>query len=775
MLRSSLCPSPSLRALGALALALVALASVRAHADDDFLKSSPGELSASHASLDKQDQCRTCHEPDNSLSAARCLGCHDHQDLGKRVAAGEGFHASAAVKGRACKLCHQEHRGRGFDLMGWRGVGGVKAFDHALTGWPLRGKHATADCAQCHKTTNRQGLRTYLSTDKTCGGCHSKDQPHGAIRKRFQQCDLCHTESVWKPQKPRMDFDHQSRDQAAMPLQGAHADVACSKCHPKAKFKLDKFDGECSQCHQSPHDGQLFGTKKCQTCHFAELRTLDEVRFDHRKQTGYALTGKHAQAACTTCHTRALGTRKPETTCETCHAKDSKHGTRFAEFPACTTCHSARGWKSGFVFNHDERTKFDLTAQHQKATCRDCHRGKTPALFERFDVANGCMSCHRHDKAHGGKFKNSECLSCHQEGGSKKMSRSSLETFHGEGSKFPLRNGHAGVACQMCHENDVYQETATECGASCHEDSLHRGSLGPECSRCHEPGLWNAVRFDHAVDSRWPLQGKHRQVQGCERCHPARKYRGVPTTCGTAGCHLEDDLHQGKLGARCETCHSVEGTLLFRHDRDAQFALEGKHRQVLCASCHRSVTFKPVPTTCVGCHPEPAVHKGRYGLACQQCHSVNSFADIKARHDVGDFSLAGAHDQLACARCHPKGEKLRGSGNLCVTCHRKDDVHQNGLSPRCGECHTQRAFSPARWSHAATGCALPGLHATLPCADCHRAGNYGALSPLCVSCHRDDSLRVRQPDHRTLVDCGNCHNPSAWIPANQLGQQTLCR
>src|SRR4029077_3953029 len=197
----------------------------------------------------------------------------------------------------------------------------------------------------------------------------------------------------------------------------------------------------------------------------------------------------------------------------------------------------------------------------------------------------------------------------------------------------------------------------------------------------------------------------------------------------------------------------------------AKFKIDGKHTPLACAACHKSVTFKPVRSDCVGCHAEPAIHKGRYGTDCQRCHSTTSFGDVRAQHDVGDFSLTGAHDQLACARCHPGGEKLRGSGNLCISCHRKDDIHRNALSPRCGECHTQRAFAPARFDHMTVGCSLMGLHSTLPCADCHKNGNYGAVSPMCVSCHRNDALRVKQPDHRQFpLECGNCHNPTAWIP-----------
>jgi hypothetical protein len=169
------------------------------------------------------------------------------------------------------------------------------------------------------------------------------------------------------------------------------------------------------------------------------------------------------------------------------------------------------------------------------------------------------------------------------------------------------------------------------------------------------------------------------------------------------------------------------------------------------------------------------VHEGRYGTACERCHNTTRFDDIAAQHDVGDFSLTGAHDRLACRECHERGEQRRGSGNLCITCHRDDDIHQNALSPKCGECHGQRSFAPARFDHLSVGCNLLGQHRTLPCADCHRSGNFGGVSPLCVSCHRDDAAAVATPDHGALLDCGRCHNPDAWAPANQLGGESLCR
>ena len=744
---------------------------------DDFLTSSPGALAQSHASLDNPDGCNTCHEPDRSISAAKCLGCHDHGDLKARIDAGKGFHASPKAAGRNCKLCHQEHRGRSFDLMGWRAVGGTQGFDHGLTGWKLTGKHAAVACNDCHKSTDRQGLRTYLGADNTCGGCH-KTQPHGPLRPALLRCDRCHLDTAWTPQKSNQQFDHDSSRDAAMPLEGNHADVACSKCHPQAKWKLPAWKGDCVTCHDSPHGGQLFDTKKCNLCHSPAASSLAVVKFDHRKDAGYALQGDHAQLKCDACHTARLGKRKPSGACETCHADDNRHGDRFKAFgnpPSCTTCHSQRAWKKQSVFDHGAKTAFKLTGKHAITDCRTCHRGTKPAEFEAFQIANGCMSCHQHKQAHGGKYANNECLTCHTEPGSKRMRDDSLERFHGAASRFPLTKAHAKVDCRRCHTNDTYENTPTECGARCHEDSLHKGTLGDTCSRCHAAGQWEATGFDHQVDTDWKLEGKHAAVTDCARCHPNRAFASAPRTCAGAGCHKGDDVHEGQLGAACERCHRTDGGLTFAHNRDAAFKLDGAHRQVVCAGCHDSTRFKPEPKDCRGCHAEPAVHKGRYGTDCARCHTTQTFGDVAALHDVGSFALTGAHDRVGCKRCHADGESRRGSGNLCVTCHRQDDVHQSALSPRCGECHTQQAFTPARFDHLAVGCNLMGQHRTLPCADCHANGNFGGVSPLCVSCHRADASKVTSPDHGPLADCGRCHNPEAWVPARGLGGQSLCR
>ena len=348
-----------------------------------FTSSSPGPLTKEHASLDTDTKCNDCHVNDTkALSNDKCLGCHDHSDLKKRINAGEGYHSSAKVRGRKCETCHVEHEGRSFDIMGWRTIkGGEKGFDHSLTGWPLKDKHGVLECAECHKNKNTAGRRTYLGEDKLCGSCHQRDQPHGFDRRAMMQCERCHTEVSWKPNKQRLDFDHNDKADAEFPQEGAHSDVACGKCHPQAQFNLKrKRPGNCGNtgCHVSSHEGHLFDTKACEWCHSPKFRSLKKFDFNHKARTRFSLAGAHGKLTCYKCHTKSLATQKPNKACAQCHADDNPHKDRFAQFgkpvPACETCHPESSYQPS-RFNHGSRTKFALQGKHGQIQCRKCHRG----------------------------------------------------------------------------------------------------------------------------------------------------------------------------------------------------------------------------------------------------------------------------------------------------------------------------------------------------------------------------------------------------------------
>ena len=788
----------------------------------DFFASSPGPLAQSHASLDNQQQCMGCHINDSKdLSNDKCLDCHDHNDLRDRIRAGKGFHASETVKGKSCWTCHRDHKGRGYDIMGWKSITGEeKGFDHDKTGWPLNGKHAQTECKDCHKNKNKQGLVVYMGTDKLCGaaGCHNNDQPHKFERRDMLQCERCHSESVWKPPKSpaNQKFNHDDRKDAAMPLFGSHKDVACAKCHPKAVFNLPFPDPDgCGNtgCHESPHKGHLFGKRDCEWCHSPTFKTLKQQNFDHTEKTKFDLGPAHRAIPCYNCHTKALAEGKPTGACEQCHSKDSHHGNRFSQFgdpPKCGICHPSGGPKfTPKVFNHDARTSFKLTGKHGDIACRACHRGKSPSDFERLTplIKGGqadCMGCHEHKNVHDRKYNSNQCTGvaggsgCHTNAGEIEVKYTNMvKLYHGPDSKFPLVKGHKGVACGDCHTGrtkngkTTFDKIPTDCNASgkCHEDSLHLGELGENCEACHSSGTWDALKFDHdepfPADAKgevksFPLKGEHKK-NDCEDCHPQRKFSEAPATCSAEGCHADDDAHKGRLGNKCERCHVETGDNTFNHNTMSAFPLDGKHLDVRCADCHPSITFKPRPQTCFGCHPEPKVHKGQYGTACEQCHTTKTFKDVKPLHDVGDFSLRGMHDSLACERCHKDNRPLAGSGNLCINCHRQDDVHSNSLSPRCGECHTQWSFTPARFDHSKVGCNLTGLHRTFACQDCHRSGNYVGLNAQCNGCHRDDAMQAGNRggvDHTVQPTCAGCHNPNFWKPAqglNAFGRESVCR
>jgi class III cytochrome C family protein len=747
----------------------------------DFFQQSPGPLSAAHASLEGQDNCLKCHTNGKDLAIDKCTECHKEQKA--KIEAGRGFHSTGKVKGKPCWACHLEHKGKQWDEMGWAALGGRDKFDHAATDFPLHGKHAAVACEKCHARVSKQGLRLFLGEQAVCGSCHKKDDPHNSSRAELLKCDRCHTDVAWQPPRKPLDFDHNDRRQAGYPLEGNHADVACAKCHPKAQFHFAAKDATaCAGCHPDPHKGQLFDKKPCDLCHSPKFQTVKQFFFDHGKNTKFKLEGKHAQLACASCHLPGV-VKKPDKACEICHAKDNKHKERFAAFgkpaPLCATCHNQVAWKPQTQFDHAKATRFVLTGKHALVACRACHRGKTPDEFERFEAKTvGCMGCHQHAVVHERKFKDSDCLTCHKTPGSVEYTAGAVDKFHGPRAQFPLNGAHLKVTCDKCHKNNQWKGISMECGPTCHEDSLHRGALGTTCSSCHQGGRWEAVRFNHQKTS-YPLVGQHLKV-ACIDCHPQRHFKPTATTCGAAGCHQKDDVHGGALGQKCERCHKETGDNLFNHNRMAAFRLENAHLSTACARCHPTMNFKPRPKDCFGCHPEPEVHKGKFGTACENCHTTVTWKGTAPIHDVGNFSLAGAHDNLACDRCHGKELRpLAGTGNLCVTCHRGEDIHSGSLGPKCGTCHTQWSFAPAKFEHLTVGCNLRGIHRVLACFDCHKAGNFGGLSPQCFGCHRDDALTRGQQftDHTSNFDCGMCHNINFWDRAQTApaGSSSVCR
>ena len=771
----------------ALLLSLLAFVSP---ARASFFDSSPGKLTRAHAYIDGPSNCSKCHVPGKrELEQKKCLDCHSA--VAQRIEQKKGVHAQPKALGRPCELCHKEHKGAEFDSFGWAAIGGQQKFNHDITGFSLTGRHSVVECANCHKQKTPTGRPSFLLAPTTCQGCHRS--PHGELHDQLAGCQGCHDAKSWRPLDP-MKFDH-NRD-SRFPLESKHIGVPCSSCHPKAMFRLSNWASDCTPCHKNVHGEALFGQKRCTSCHSAKT-DWPNIDFDHNHKTRFALDGPHKKP-CQSCHP-PTEKKSPGKNCDACH-KDVHKG-RFVKDGECASCHLPTTWGPELRFDHNRQTRFALSGRHELVDCRACHRGKGPAEFEDFSslvTVSGtgknkqskveCMNCHTHNDVHKKQFTNDQCLKCHNKPGDVKQTNDPramadrVKIGHGPGKPFQLVDGHKISDCRKCHKNDNYKEISSVCG-SCHEDRLHKGSLGADkCLDCHEGGKWDATRFDHDKSS-YPLVGHHKEAK-CESCHPAKKYRPTPTQCSDAGCHLKDDAHESSLGVRCEKCHSPTGKVSFDHNDPKEkdrWKLEGKHNTVRCIGCHPTQKYKPAPTLCQGCHADPEKHKEQLGVRCAGCHEPAGWSKIHNGHDIFPVKFGGAHDRLPCVDCHLSGRILQGMAQMCIVCHQRDDIHHNSLGPRCSDCHTQQTFTAARFNHDRVGCTLTGVHRVLPCADCHKGGNYVGLSPACGSCHRDDAMRAaannRSRDiHIGAQTCANCHNPVSFRPASkQTGLESVCR
>ena len=437
----------------------------------------------------------------------------------------------------------------------------------------------------------------------------------------------------------------------------------CLRCHELGEGPSDK---KCLECHKEIASGidkrrgyhyQVAGTgnKECYECHSEHAgRDFELVhwpgginRFDHDK-TGYELKGKHAGLNCRDCHKPDLiredlsrfGDQVHSSStflglhnaCLDCHADE--HGGQLAG--DCTACHTNEGWKPASGFDH-AKTSYPLTGRHVNLSCAKCHPTiKTAAPQNPEDESlvrftglqyGNCAPCH--DDIHRSNY-GSQCATCHNTSGWRDIAAA---MFNHAKTRFPLLGLHAGLACEKCHAPDAKKsplahETCVDCHADTHRGQFIARADGGACEACHTvngfvPSLFAAG--DHA-GTRFALTGAH-LAQPCFACHPAardedgQQYRVyVLSDRRCEACHT--DPHFGQFSSSkppkdCTVCHGLDvwTPVMFTHDRDSNYQLEGQHRRVACGGCHVSVTangntfvrYKPIDPSCKTCHGEKDV------------------------------------------------------------------------------------------------------------------------------------------------------------------------
>ena len=494
------------------------LAARRADAVNPETLLMPGKLTAAHAKY--EEDCAKCHDrSDRSRQTRLCLDCHE--DISGDLKQRRGFHGHLPDIGAAeCRACHTEHLGRAADIVHLS----RERFNHDTSDYPLHGAHADVPCDGCHL----QGKR-YREASTECAVCHKKEEPHEG--KLGRKCDSCHDAQSWR----HIRYDH---DQTTFPLHDKHAAVACDACHFGNRYK--GTPRECVACHEPDdvHHGER--GPKCADCH--NTHSWKNSKFDHLKETGYALLGVHDRIACNDCHRSGNLKDKIPKECVGCHRAQDSHAGRLGQ--ECHKCHGNEQWKPA-DFDHSRDTRWPLLGKHAKVTCHTCHTA--PVATQKLPTE--CVGCHRASDVHTGRL-GTGCDQCHTTLGWRE-----IVNFDHDLTKFPLVGLHVAVPCEQCHFTRQYRDVGHEC-VDCHrKDDVHKGNLGKDCGRCHSSNGWRLWEFDHGKETHFALTGAHGKL-ACESCHH-RPPDEVKLAQDCLSCHEKDDVHLGQYGRQCDRCHST--------------------------------------------------------------------------------------------------------------------------------------------------------------------------------------------------------------------------
>ncbi|MFO1010720.1 MAG: hypothetical protein U1F29_11715 [Planctomycetota bacterium] len=569
----------------------------------DHAKETGVALVGAHA----RAECLRCHNdrgPVAAFAAQGCAGCHEDVHRGRL--------------GLACTDCHGE--------VTWKPEGEVAR--HAKTRFPLVGAHSAVTCQRCHPGSTEGN---FDRTTTLCSDCHAADlaratSPDHAAQGWTGDCQRCHAPTNWGAG----GFTH-----TAFPLTGAHASASCEQCHTGGIYQ--GAPTTCVGCHQAnydsavrpPHAAAGFGTN-CESCHSTAAWTPST--FDH---SSFPLTGAHASAQCSQCHSGGVYSGLPQT-CVSCHQTDFQNATQ----P-----------------NH--------VAANYPTTCEQCHNtvAWTRANFDHAGVTRNCSQCHLVDfnatsaPNHTTAGFPTTCQTCHT------TAHWTPSTFSHD--SFPLVGAHATAACASCHGNGTYSGTPTACSA-CHQTEYQQttqpnhATVGypNTCEQCHNTVAWTRANFSHAGVTR-----------GCQVCHlvdynattdPPHASSGYPQTCQQ--CHSTNDWvpanfnHSG-VSRGCVTCHLAD----YDSTTDPNHAAAGF--PTTCQTCHGTTTWEGATFN----HSDFPISSGpHHSLTCAQCHpnarNYGTFTCISC-HTHSQSEMAGEHNGVsgyswnsnACYQCHPDG------------------------------------------------------------------------------------------------------------------------
>ncbi len=369
-----------------------------------------------------------------------CAKCHAAPGVAKGVDdKGRPIAQWKPLKHADCVACHKDpHAGRFtggcvkcHTTAGWKSINKT-GFNHDLTRYPLRGRHAGVACNSCHDP-KKGGEKPKFAR---CMDCHA--DPHAGkatLASQVVDCASCHTLDGFE----RPAYTVAQHAQSRFPLLGGHATANCVTCHAKlpasaaataawgsARVVIRPAFNRCNSCHADPHRGRFEATgarphkSGCVECH--GMDTFHPSKYDGAAHAScvFPLDGAHRAVACQSCHeelkakptefslladstrVRALRFDNPRRACVDCHK--SPHGDQFAhrkDKGACEGCHDAQAFVPASRFDHDRDARYKLVGAHRTTPCAKCHVPKSLASGETRvtyrPLESRCQSCHATD------------------------------------------------------------------------------------------------------------------------------------------------------------------------------------------------------------------------------------------------------------------------------------------------------------------------------------------------------------------------------------------
>ncbi|QDU83307.1 Class III cytochrome C family protein [Planctomycetes bacterium Pla163] len=496
-------------------------------------------LDAPHAGLD----CAACHqdaavatfaERFPGRSRSDCASCHEDPHVGQFDPGGP-----SAFAGASCVDCHtlDAFHPHAFDTE-----------QHGSTTFPLTGAHVAADCAGCHVPEHPElldestlGAVNFASAESTCAACHADAHEGGlAFLENAGGCAECHTTTAFDD-VDRETFDH---GRAHFALTGAHAALDCAKCHTEAS-EPDAFGRTFGRVAEAPQ-----GHAACSGCH-------DDVHAGRFEEVA-ALLDAYDRSDVPAIERPVLDGALAAID----HHADGRIG--------CARCHGTDDFAAvdRKVFEHGAWTGFALDGAHDAISCESCH-GPGAATGRRFGFAHerwsgpldACATCHT--DPHLGAFDRTGpadvdgrvgCARCHTTSGFVGGVRERFD--HDRWTEFALTDSHAAADCAACHTLPRADATGMHLGlaqgtscADCHTDP-HLGQFDvngrTDCASCHAaPTTFADLRFDHDVDTRFPLDAQHAALD-CAACHRANPLPGGGEV-----------VRYKPLGTACVDCHGL--------------------------------------------------------------------------------------------------------------------------------------------------------------------------------------------------------------------------